>query len=98
MMSLPIDLNRILDEVNYSLDAVSASQTVIISQMEMTSRLMCSLSEKKLRSSSIAKRIRLLAELLLAAIAALPHILLRGMALFIIAWIFCLVRQAIQQL
>ena len=97
-MSRPNNLTRILDEVNDSLDAVSASQTVTISQMEKTSRLMRSISEKKPLSSSIAERIHLLAELLLGAIAALPHILLRGMALFIIAWIFCLIQHAIQQL
>ena len=98
MSSRANDLNRILDEVNDSLDSLSASQAAFISQMEKSNRLMRSLSDQKPLSSIITERIHLLAELLLAAIDALPHILMRGMALIIIALIFCLIQSAIQQL
>lgn len=92
------DLQSDFDEVRRSLDSLSATQAAIVSQMEESNRLMRSVSEQKPLSSTVSERLYLLAELLLQAIAALPHILLRGMAIVILALIFCLIRQAIQQL
>lgn len=97
-MSRPSDLQANLDEVKRSLDSLSATQAAIVSQMEESNRLMRSVSEQQPLSSIVLERFRLLAELILQAVSALPHILLRGVFVIILALIFCLIRQANQQL
>lgn len=80
------------------MDSLSANEAAIISQMEEGDRLMGSISEQRPHSSIVLERFHLLAELILQVVSTLPHILVRGMFVIILAWIFCLVRQAIQQL